>query len=433
MAEDNQNVNSETSSSESLRKAVIACFEEAQKTQKITVDSIKTHLEPVFTSEGYREDIEEAKTQSILVIRLDEIGDNVLNSGFIRELRRNYPKAYITLIVNPIVAPLMELCPYVNEVIAFSVSNIKNLMERFNRVASLCYNRLWKRKYTLAFVCRWDVDGNRYANFLAYFSGAKERIGYSCNINPLKKHFDPYVDELLTTPVVNPIEIIHEVSRNLYLLKAKNLRVEDDSLEVWYGEDDYFRMKKILSNFAKGRKIIAVSSGSNWLHKDYPPEKFIVALKKIQSPDICFALIGGKSEKKFSEYLYKNLSENLSESTIDLTGETTLRETAALLSLCSMYIGMDTGSKHIAAALKLPIIEINCSPLTLKPFPMLLVDRCAPWKTPFIIVRPKKPLPPCDKSNPWGGCEKVGVCHCISGVDPDDVVWAYEKLSAIRT
>ena len=57
---------------------------------------------------------------SILVIRLDEIGDMVMLSPFLRELRRNNPRAHITLVVKPEVYNLVERCPYVNEVLSFS-------------------------------------------------------------------------------------------------------------------------------------------------------------------------------------------------------------------------------------------------------------------------------------------------------------------------
>lgn len=421
-------INEETSSIEVLKQAVIDCFNEVGKRQKLTVDMLKSYLEPVFIKEGYREESPDGEVKSILVVRLDEIGDNVLTSGFLRELRRNYPKAYITLIVNPIVAPMVELCPYVNEVIGFWVTFINDSIKRFDKITSLCYDILWKRKYDLAFLMRWDADGVRLATFLAYFSGARERIGYSSEVTPLKQKFDPYINELLTMPIVNPENIIHEAEKNFYLLKVKNLRVEDKSMELWYGKEDYFRMKRIIGEFAKERKIIAVSAGSNWLHKVYPVEQMAIALNKIKNPGNCFLLLGGKDE----EDMVKTLQKNLTEEALNLTAKTTLRETAAALSLCSMYIGMDTGTKHMAAALNLPVIEINCTPHTIKPFPLLAMNRCAPWQTPSIIVRPKKAMPPCDKSNPWGGCEMVGKTHCIAGIDPLDIVEAYEKLSDIK-
>lgn len=47
---------------------------------------------------------------NILIIRLDEIGDVVMTTPFIRELKRNFPKANITLIVKPQIYNLVELC-----------------------------------------------------------------------------------------------------------------------------------------------------------------------------------------------------------------------------------------------------------------------------------------------------------------------------------
>ena len=60
---------------------------------------------------------------SILVIRLDEIGDMVMMSPLLRELRRNYPSAHITLVVKPAVYNLVELCPYVDETLTFPKAN----------------------------------------------------------------------------------------------------------------------------------------------------------------------------------------------------------------------------------------------------------------------------------------------------------------------
>ncbi len=55
----------------------------------------------------------------MLVIRLDEIGDVVLTTPLLRELRRNLPRAWITLVVKKQVYNLVVNCPYVNEVLSF--------------------------------------------------------------------------------------------------------------------------------------------------------------------------------------------------------------------------------------------------------------------------------------------------------------------------
>lgn len=77
--------------------------------------------EPLFWLMGLRgkgEEINLSRIRRVLVVRLDDIGDMVLTTPFLRELRRNIPKSWITLVVKPRVYNLVETCPYVNEVLS---------------------------------------------------------------------------------------------------------------------------------------------------------------------------------------------------------------------------------------------------------------------------------------------------------------------------
>src|SRR5262245_56158794 len=57
-----------------------------------------------------------AQARKILVLRPDEIGDVVLTTAFLRELRHAAPHARIDLIVKHECRELVEHCPYVNAV-----------------------------------------------------------------------------------------------------------------------------------------------------------------------------------------------------------------------------------------------------------------------------------------------------------------------------
>ena len=57
--------------------------------------------------------------KSILLTRVDGLGDLVLFSSFVREVRGLWPHAHITLVVDQRFASLVEQCPYVDEVIGF--------------------------------------------------------------------------------------------------------------------------------------------------------------------------------------------------------------------------------------------------------------------------------------------------------------------------
>src|SRR5581483_7749072 len=59
----------------------------------------------------------------VLVFRPDEVGDVILSSAFLRELRHNLPNAEITLVVKRNSYNLVELCPYVNRILLHPIDS----------------------------------------------------------------------------------------------------------------------------------------------------------------------------------------------------------------------------------------------------------------------------------------------------------------------
>ena len=96
----------------------------------------------------------------VLLVHLAEIGDVIMATPFLREMRRNLPNAWITLIVQPTVYNLLELCPYVNEIMTHDWNTLepfKNLQRR-GRAIRLALRHLIRRRFDLAIVPRWDRD-----------------------------------------------------------------------------------------------------------------------------------------------------------------------------------------------------------------------------------------------------------------------------------
>lgn len=408
-----------------LLEASQICMDYMVQKQSLSIGILKEFMEPAFLKTGYREsDNPPALTENILVIRLDEIGDNVLTSGFLRELRRNCPRAQITLVVNYVVAPLYELCPYVNEVLAFSVVEIQDFTMRFEKAVAFCQELLWKRHYDRCFLPRWDIDGY-FATFLAYLSGARERIGYSASVYDGRLRQEGYVNELLTTAVVNPSEIVHEAARNFWLLQALGMGVANRTLEVWFDKSDLSKMRECLKNIAGKGKIIAVGTGGSYLGKMYPLAKFLQVLQRIKEQGYFFLLLGGKKEMEYNSVICEALGKDF---VCDITGAVSLRETCAAISLASMYVGTDTGVKHIAAALRLPVLEINCMGQDFPKDKMSYVSRFSAYQVPTIVVRPKHSLSPCTEAHPFNGCLSQWEPHCIVQIAPEEIAVAFGKL-----
>ena len=120
-------------------------------------------LEPVFHEHGWRE-AERWGSENILVISLDPAGDNVMMSAFVRELRRNFPKARIAMLVRSYLADLWKLCPYINELLVFEPGLEENRMRWLScRVRQLCAAKSFGRCILTAAIC--PNGGTKKGNF----------------------------------------------------------------------------------------------------------------------------------------------------------------------------------------------------------------------------------------------------------------------------
>ena len=186
--------------------------------------------------------------RKILIVRLDEIGDMVLMSPFLRELRHGCPQARITLVVKPAVFNLVELCPYVDEVLAYPraagrFAPFLHIWQAF----SFARKNLWAKEFTLAIVPRFDADASYGAGWLAFFSGAKRRLGYPSCALPSKEKTDRGLDRLYTDFVPVRPGVCHEVERNLDVLRYLGIEIHSEELEVWTDAQDEARAEELLS------------------------------------------------------------------------------------------------------------------------------------------------------------------------------------------
>src|SRR3990172_7058464 len=108
--------------------------------------------EPCFRLFGMPRDggeIDPGCLKRVLVVRLDEIGDVIMTTPFLRELRRLLPDAWITLVVKPAVHNLVERCPYVNEVLTYDWRGSRYVqpLQRRWRALALAYRHFWHRQF----------------------------------------------------------------------------------------------------------------------------------------------------------------------------------------------------------------------------------------------------------------------------------------------
>lgn len=105
-------------------------------------------------------------------------------------------------------------------------------------------------------------------------------------------------------------------------------------------------------------------------------------------------------------------------------GKTTLRESAAVLSLCNLYLGGDTGLMHIAAAVGISGVAIFCYPKSADDIYAINPVRFGPYSKRFRVLQPRTGEVGCEN-----GCVK-DYPHCILRIGVDEVVQAVTAAAA---
>lgn len=398
-------------------------------------------MEEEFVRQGYRED-KPSGVENILIFRLDYMGDFILSTPAIREIRANYPSAFITLVVNKAVYPMAELCPYVNEVIPMEVNYTELTLRRdtigmLMKAVEFSAQHLWKRNYTLCICLRHQI--NLLDLFLNYLSGAKERVGNIMSItfpytNDPEDRKQDMAYYFLTRPIVHPKEVMHVCAKNLYLLKAMGLQVRQTNAELWYDADDLYTAKKLLEGFAPNRIKVVVGLGANVPARRYPIEKYLTAFKRIiNKSNGSIVIVGGPAEVEDAQFLEDNLPKEFVKNLADK--KLGWRVDSAIISQSDMYIGNDTGTVHIAAAAKIPTIKVSREAedrINDPAFKGIFSEyiHFHPWQTNSITLQPKYPLGDCKNKFTAGGCGEWKP-HCITQIEPREIVEAYETFAKL--
>jgi ADP-heptose:LPS heptosyltransferase len=388
------------------------------------------------TDKGNTKDnnIELSKIKSVLIIRLDAIGDVVMTTPFLRELKRNLPSPHITLLVSPDVYNLVELCPYVNEVRVYDGHLIRGRLKNARRcwnAFKFGYQQLRKRRFDLAVFPRWDADYYHGA-VSAYFSRACWRVGYSKNSTPAKKIFNPHIDRLFTH-VINDDTAKHEVEHNLDIIRYLGGVIQEKHLELWLSPNDEVFAEQLLDfhGVRRGDLLIALGPAARTGKRRWPLANFIELGRWLQRQYRArLMVVGGRGE----ENVGRELEQKVDSYVVNTVGKTTLRQACAILKRCNLFIGNDAGPMHLAAAANVPVVEISCHPKLGCPAHANSPIRFRPWGVHHTVLQPEKALKPCTQA-----CTALHP-HCISTVTVEQVkkasmafLSATEKSAHIQT
>ncbi len=395
---------------------------------RIEIFSLENDLFPLFDGLESRfacqKDLQQNSWNNILVIRLDVLGDLVLTTPFIRELRRSFPNSFISLVILRQYADLFEACPYISKLILYECDMEENVVDSCREIGTIsertrlfAENHLMERNYDVVFLPRELLEGRNCLDefLLAFYCNASQRIG---RVYPPEWSFSSRLHEMFSV-ITKPNGAMHNCMYILDMLKSIGSTIGKQNEELWINEESR-RFAEGIVGRKKGRDKkyhIALGLFSRDDTRTWAKLKFIKLMKELSeyyNDDIVFLLIGGYPNYDVNDILACRNTINLFD--------VSLMKTAACISLSDLYVGVNTGLLQMACAFQIPVVEISAWLPDGKK-----TDGWAPFRTGAWGVDSKT----LHAREGYQGCR--GMCrrsyaHCINQITVDEVKEAVVKM-----
>jgi lipopolysaccharide heptosyltransferase II len=326
-----------------LASAMMKLFNDPELAQRLVLAARKNVEEKFSLGQMVEKTINvyvEAQTKSkILVIKLGALGDIILAGPSLRALREKFPRAHISVLVKQAYRPILENCPYINEVLELPSSG-KKYYEDIWHISSLL------RKTGFDMVV--DLQNSRKSHILAYLSACNRRYGYD------NGKFSFLLNKKVSS-LKQPLSPVKHQARTLALLGIESVR---DDLELWPDRNDEIWADDFFKEHKKDEAVplIGINLGASpqWPSKRWNVEKFAALLGKIQDARMRVVFTGKGADKG----LLKSLKQLCPNYFIDAVDKTSFTQLACIIKRCDVYISSDSAPLHIAYAVKTPVVAL---------------------------------------------------------------------------
>jgi len=294
--------------------------------------------------------LQKKNAKTLLIIRLDAIGDYILVRNFLHSLKQSnkYKDYKITLCGNIVWKDLAETFD-------------NNSIDEFIWINRKCFNNniFYKYKtlnqiYQRGFEVVIDTTFSReilFGDSIVNTSKAKVRIGSTGSIDAyVKWKRNLLADKFYTRLIPQSSENIFEFYRNRdffakVLNESINFRKPDMTIN---GIDIEIPTKN---------DFLLIFPGAQEEKRRWSVEKYVIVIQDLLTKlNVDVIIAGSKSEINITKKIIYNLSTHRA---FDMTGKTTLPQLAKIISLAKVLISNETSAIHFAAAVGTPFVCIS--------------------------------------------------------------------------
>jgi ADP-heptose:LPS heptosyltransferase len=364
--------------------------------------------------------------RKILAIKLRALGDTILMTAPLLELREAYPNAVIHIVVTDHWAPLLENHPAADRIIPYQ--RHQGAASRAKAVARMAI-ALRKEKYD----CVVNFHASPSSSALAYAVGAKVRA----------IHFHGHRDKnrYSTTSVPGKGILKPVIERDMDTIRSLGLTIpEGKQPVVFLDESEIARGRIRIGQMGLYGPILGLGIGASRNTKIWPLDRFAaIAIRWCDQYRGSVIVYHARGEESVSRQFFDAVDRKLVEwykdpparkavrARILAEVQLPLRLLASMLKNNTLYLGNDSGPKHLAVAVGTPTITLFGpeDPYEWHPY--------SPVKHPFHYLEGLK----CRNDQepgfkPWCGLHECVVeeHRCMKFISEDEVFRTVEKMAS---
>jgi heptosyltransferase-2 len=281
--------------------------------------------------------------KGILVKGTNWVGDTIISFPAVHSLHHLLPQAHISVLAKSHLAELWKANPDVDEVIPYDMPTGANRIFGELQIARLIRDKA----IDLAIILPRSFS----SSLMVFLGGVPHRIGYNGEGRNL----------LLTERIDCPPELLirHRMYYYLHLVERLGHFPSPPlpSLSL-NGNQERWSNTFLSHHGLKGTMLIGLNPGATYGEaKCWSPERFAELGRRLREDYRVSILIFGSSRPKEKE-LNATIAQGIGEGCLNLSGQTSLLEMAALLRHCHLLVTNDTGTMHVAAAVGTRVVAI---------------------------------------------------------------------------
>ncbi len=275
----------------------------------------------------------------VLFITSTRIGDAILSTGLLEQLRTENSEIEVTIACGPAAAPLFEAFPGLKKIIVLD---------------KMLFSLHWIHFWSLTIGTFWDMVIDLRNAPITHVLRRRKRYAMTRTRDDMQR--------------------VEQISRVLNLAKIVSPR-------LWTSDRHENLAKELLPS---GENIVAIGPTANWKAKTWRSEFFAELIERLIStkgifPNSRVMLLGRDDERPSALRLINSIPD---QRLIDLLGKIDLLTAYACLKRSLFYIGNDSGLMHLAAASGVPTLGL---------FGPTREELYAPWGENAAIIR--TPIP----------------------------------------